>query len=93
MSIIHRQTCGNLKIMPLCLDSESLYIPRKMKAANNSLTLTGLALFAIRIKATDELSGTVDSFSCIVHSKAKDWNGAAWVETTTSNPAKITVIT
>lgn len=50
---------------------------------------TGLALVALRIKATDQLNGAVDQFNCIAHSILPDWDGAAWTENTTSNPASI----
>lgn len=39
-----------------------------------------LALIAVRIKATGQLNGTIDTLNCIVTSiVAKYWNGAAWV--------------
>lgn len=50
---------------------------------------TGLALVAMRIKATDQLNGVVDQFNCIAQSILPDWNGSSWVEQTTNNPASI----
>jgi hypothetical protein len=51
--------------------------------------MTGLAMTVLRIKATDQLNGVVDQFSGIVHSILPDWNGSAWVERATSNPASL----
>lgn len=53
------------------------------------LTTSGLALVALRIKATDQLNGVVDQFSCVAQSIAKDWDGSAWVTRATSNPASL----
>jgi hypothetical protein len=49
----------------------------------------GIAMTALRIKATDQLNGVVDRFNGIVHSILPDWDGTAWVERATSNPAAI----
>lgn len=49
----------------------------------------GLAMTALRIKATGQLNGVVDRFNGIVHSILPDWDGAAWVPRATSNPAAI----
>lgn len=38
-----------------------------------AVTLTGLAQVALRIKATDQLSGLVDTFNCIVTSRLLDY--------------------
>ena len=53
------------------------------------VTKTGLCLVAMRIKATDQLNGTVDQFNCIAQSILPDWTGTAWVSRPTSNPASI----
>ncbi len=47
----------------------------------------GLAVTALRIKATDQLNGVVDRFNGVVESILPDWNGDEWVEQKTSNPA------
>lgn len=49
----------------------------------------GIAMTAIRIKATDQLNGIIDRFNGIVHSILPDWNGTGWVEQVTSNPAAL----
>ena len=46
-----------------------------------------LALTALRIKATDQLSGAVDTLNGIVSALVPDWDGTNWVERETSNPA------
>jgi len=49
----------------------------------------GMASVAIRIRATDQLHGTLDSFNAVAHSILPDWDGNAWVPRETSNPASI----
>ncbi len=49
----------------------------------------GLAVTALRIKATDQLNGVVDRFNGVVEAILPDWNGEEWVEQKTSNPASI----
>lgn len=49
-----------------------------------------LALVALRIKASDQLSGVVDTFNCICESRVTAWNGAVWVNNALSrNPADL----
>lgn len=48
---------------------------------------TPIAVTAIRIKATNQLNGVIDQFSGITKRYAKHWNGSAWVEQLTNNPA------
>jgi hypothetical protein len=47
----------------------------------------GLATIALKIKATSQLNGPIDQLNCIATSVLPVWNGAAWVDTATSNPA------
>jgi len=49
----------------------------------------GMASVAVRIRATDQLHGTLDSFNAIAHSILPDWDGATWVERETNNPASV----
>jgi hypothetical protein len=48
-----------------------------------------LALIAMRIRATSQLSGTLDTVNCIAHSKCKSWNPSLsppqWVNDTATN--------
>ena len=53
------------------------------------INMPGLAMTALRIKATDQLNGVIDRLNGVVQSILPDWNGTAWVEQPTSNPASI----
>jgi sulfur carrier protein ThiS len=48
-----------------------------------------IAKTAFKIKATDQLNGNIQGISAIVQTWCKTWNGSAWVEGTTSNPAAL----
>ena len=48
-----------------------------------------LAMSAISIRATDQLSGSVDTISGLVESEALIWDGNAWVTSYTNNPASM----
>jgi hypothetical protein len=49
------------------------------------------ARLGFRIKATDNLQGTIDALNCMVTSYARTWNGSNWssTETPTNNPASV----
>lgn len=51
--------------------------------------MPGIALTAVRIRATDQLSGVIDRFNGVVQSIVPDWTGSAWVAQATSNPASL----
>lgn len=53
------------------------------------IKMQGLAVTALRIKATDQLNGVIDRFNGVVQSLIPDWTGSAWVVQPTSNPASI----
>jgi hypothetical protein len=55
------------------------------------IRMTGLAKTAVRIKATEQLKGVVDTFNGVVESIVKDWDSASqtWVERASSNPASL----
>lgn len=55
----------------------------------NPVNMRGIAVSALRIKATDQLNGVIDRFNGVVHSVLPDWNGSAWVPQVTSNPAAL----
>lgn len=49
-----------------------------------------LALIALRIKATGQLSGVINTFNLVCTSKVKSWNGSTWVaDTASQNPADL----
>lgn len=52
---------------------------------------TGHALVAMRIKATDQLNGIIEDYSCLAQSVLPDWDAdtGVWIERGTSNPASI----
>ena len=53
------------------------------------IRLNGVAKIAVRIKATDQLQGTLDDFSVFVQSILPDWDEdqQTWIERATSTPA------
>lgn len=53
------------------------------------VSMRGLAMTALRIKATDQMNGIVDRFNGIVESIVPDWDGASWTPRATSNPASL----
>jgi hypothetical protein len=51
--------------------------------------MQGLAMTALRIKATGQMNGIVDRFNGICESLLPDWDGENWVLQPTSNPASV----
>ncbi|NNG03992.1 MAG: hypothetical protein HKM95_07805, partial [Inquilinus sp.] len=51
--------------------------------------LSGVATVALRIRATEQLSGVIQTFNCLGTSVVPDWTGAEWVEQATGNPASL----
>ena len=52
-------------------------------------TLAGQCLIYLRIRATNQIHGQLEAFNCIAQTIAKDWDGSAWIERPTNNPASI----
>lgn len=48
---------------------------------------TGRCLLALRVKASDQLSGTLDQVNAIAEAVLPVWTGSAWVEQVTRSPA------
>ncbi len=48
-----------------------------------------IAKTAFKIKATDQLNGNIQGISAIVQTWCKTWNGSAWVDGATNNPAAL----
>ena len=48
---------------------------------------TGRCRVALKIKASGQISGSVQQFSALASAKTLMWNGSAWVTAATSNPA------
>lgn len=55
----------------------------------NPVRKTNISGSAIRVKATDQLSGTVDRFNVILKTIVTYWDGSAWVTGVSSNPAAL----
>lgn len=57
----------------------------------NPVPVSGIALVAMRVKASGQLSGTLDEFNCIAHSMCQDWDAfsATWRWRITSSPAAL----
>lgn len=53
------------------------------------VAMTGVAMTAIRIKATDQLNGVIDRFNGVVQGLVKDYTGTDWQIQPTSNPASL----
>lgn len=55
----------------------------------NTVSSTGTKKIALRIKATDQLSGNIDQFNCIVSQPISVWhqNTGTWVTEISNNPA------
>lgn len=55
----------------------------------NLPTIPGIATVCLRIKASGQLAGTLNSFNLDASSMAKTWNGTSWEWAPTNNPAAI----
>lgn len=52
------------------------------------INMTGLALLAVRIKATEQLNGAIETLNAVCTSLLPIWNGSTWsAPTATRNPA------
>lgn len=53
--------------------------------------IDGMALVAMRIKASDQLNGVVDTFNLVAQTICLDWDAAEadWIQRATSNPASL----
>lgn len=57
---------------------------RTLKKTNPSTT--GTTKLALRIKASDQLNGTVQTLNCVVRQRIPVWNGTEWVQEYSRNP-------
>jgi sulfur carrier protein ThiS len=62
-----------------------------LRNANPAVDPVGskIAKTAFKIKATDQLNGNIQGISAVVQTYCKVWNGSAWVDGLTSNPAAL----
>ena len=56
-------------------------------AEDDPVTQAGLALIAMRLKASEQLNGVPDQVNCIAESYLPMWDGAAWAWSRSRNPA------
>lgn len=68
---------------------ECMWTALRTVRSSAPVKMRGLAMTAIRIKATDQLNGIVDRFNGVVQALIADYTGDAWVVQPTSNPASI----
>lgn len=68
---------------------QSFWTALRTIRGNVRVVPAGMASVAVRIRATDQLHGTLDAFNAIATSILPDWDGTYWVEKETSNPASI----
>ena len=54
---------------------------------NEPVSTTGTKKIALRIKASDQLSGSISQFNCILSQNVPVWDGTTWVTQHSSNPA------
>lgn len=53
----------------------------------NPLNVSGLALIALRMRATDQFNGLPDTINCVVQSYIPQYNGSTWAYGLSRNPA------
>ena len=70
-------------------DECSWYVMRAIVNISVFATPVPLCVSELRIRAGDQLSGYVEEFNAICHSKVPNWNGATWTTGKTSNPASL----
>lgn len=68
---------------------ECMWTALRTVRSTQPVRMQGLAMTALRIKATDQLNGVIERFNGVVHSLLPDWTGAEWVVQPTSNPAAL----
>jgi hypothetical protein len=67
----------------------TIWVTLKTIRKGTPINLPGLCVVAMRIKATNQLNGIVDTFSARVTSILRKWNGATWEEAATGNCAAV----
>lgn len=69
--------------------NDTVWTALRTTRSSYSIRMRNLAVTALRIKATDQLNGIVDRLNGVVQSIVPDWDGEAWVEQPTANPAAL----
>lgn len=78
---------GDTEIEQRAFDETTFSALRTVRQVPVTNTDHPTAQIALRIKATEELNGTVDSLNAVVTSILPAWNGSTWVEQPTRDPA------
>lgn len=83
---VRRSTANT--ISPLVRD-QSMWTALRTVQSTNPVNKDGMALYELKVKATDQLNGVIDNFNAVVTSKLLDWTGTGWEERPTANPASV----
>lgn len=67
---------------------QNVTFTRNAKPLNDPVNCK-IAKSAFKVKATDQLNGNIEGINAIVQTYCKAWNGSAWVDSSTSNPAAL----
>lgn len=73
----------------LKISDKAIWTAFRTIKAQHPVKMKNVALVAMRIKATDQLNGTVDQFNCVAQSILPAWKGGSWTSIPTSNPSAI----
>lgn len=71
---------------PRLIDAASLVVLRSI-TNDPPITMTGLALVALRLKAYEQINNQLQQISCQASSYLQVWNGTAWAWALSRNPA------
>lgn len=71
--------------------SEATWTALRSITITSPIAAAGMSKIAIRIRATDQLNGVINSLNALVQTKCKDWDSgtSTWIERATSNPASL----
>ena len=94
MSIrIRRATGDNVEDNPDYRYYHQSYLQNVSFSNNSSPAVDPLgakiAKSAVKIKATEQLNGSIEGINAIVQTYCKAWNGSGWADASTSNPAAL----
>lgn len=68
---------------------ETVWTALRSHRNENPVRMPGLAMTALRIRASDQLNGVIERFNGVVSSILPDWTGSTWTPQVTSNPAAL----
>ena len=82
-----RTTIKNYKISVSRVVDTIYWTSLESISNEDPVQLEDMATFGLKVKATNQFHGIIDQLNFLVKSEALDWNGAAWVDGFTQNPA------